>query len=146
MEVPLYKYLNKSNKNMQCLSAQVLVHGPAEFPRLSVKGTALGRKTEMFVGISATYTKSSDEVKAMYFPRRKCIVKGEPASNLLPQHRLKAFKEYDRENCYLECRANAIRETCNCLPYFYPNFAAVWGNDTTCDFDGLKCLSDREGL
>ena len=45
---------------------------------------------EAFVGISASFTESTDKVKAMSMARRKCVVRGEPMENLPQDERLKA--------------------------------------------------------
>ena len=53
---------------------------------------------------------------------------------------MEAFRNYRRNGCQLECEAKAIFKECGCLPYYFPNFASIWGKNTHCDEDGLECL------
>ena len=53
--------------------------------------------TETFIGITASLTESVDKVKAMRLDRRKCVIRGEPMTNLPEKQRLKAFR-YSRFN------------------------------------------------
>ena len=76
----------------------------------------------------------------MDFRRRKCVKANESMDDLPEAQRLKAFKQYDRTSCLLECRANLMQDECGCLPYYYPNFGSVWGKKTTCDLEGYQHL------
>ena len=108
---------------------------------------------------------STDAVKDMSLGRRNCLNHDEDldgtgvkvgggksaftplflSSFLLTLSLLKmdAFLSYSRHSCLLECRARHLFDECGCLPYYYPDFSAVWGKSTSCDFDGLKCIGGK---
>ena len=87
---------------------------------------------------------STEKVKSMYLDRRKCILVDENLKKVGIQ--MDAFEDYSRSSCLLECRARKLYDECKCLPYYYPNFAKVWGKDTTCSKDGLRCLANYTGV
>ena len=124
---------------------KVLVHSPYDFPEVAGKGFTVGTQQESFIGIAPSYTESTETVKSMSLSRRKCITRDEPKENLPKETKLEAFRQYSRYSCLLECRARLMVKECGCLPYYYPNFASVWGIDTSCDLKGLKCLSQQSG-
>ena len=72
----------------------------------------------------------------MILEKRACIRKDEDVS----KHGIvmQAFPEYSMPSCMLECRAQTLHDICGCLPYYYPDFSKVWGQDTTCNMTGLQ--------
>lgn len=74
----------------------------------------------------------------MSLERRKCVKRNEDLEAAGIE--MKAFSNYSQESCLLECRARLLFDKCGCLPYYYPDFAAVWNKDTVCTQDELKCL------
>jgi hypothetical protein len=89
---------------------------------------------------------STDTVKNMDVNRRQCIKIDDPPEVLEAAGiKMKSFANYTRSSCLLECRAQAIFNACKCLPYYYPNFGIVWKENTTCDQNGLVCLSNING-
>ena len=60
--------------------------------------------------------------------------------------RMDIFASYTKKGCILECYANLYYDMCRCIPYHYPDFTKAWHvNSTTCDYNGLKCLSTVKG-
>ena len=76
----------------------------------------------------------------MPLSKRKCL-KHDEDLKLYPDVKLEVFKNYSRKACLLECQARKIRDICDCLPYYYPDFSRLWKRKTDCDLTGLQCLS-----
>ncbi len=83
----------------------------------------------------------------MAIKRRNCIKSNEVKSEMLEAGvTLEVFQNYSRPACIIECRAREVFDKCNCLPYYFPNFAAVWKKSTTCSMEGLECLASNAGV
>lgn len=90
---------------------------------------------------------STPAVRKMSIAGRKCIQGGSDLQTLeiTKGVKMQVFQNYTRANCLLECRAHLMQNTCNCLPYYFPDFTKAWKKNTECDLDGLKCLA-REAV
>ena len=119
------------------------MHSPYSFPEVTGKGFAVGKSKEVFIAVSAQLTDSTPKVESMSFERRKCLKRNEDLK--VANVTLEAFQEYSRESCLLECRARVLFKECNCLPYYFPDFSAVWKKDTTCNQTSLQCLAKKTG-
>lgn len=73
------------------------MHNPYDFPSVAGRGFTVDHGQEVFVGLSASLTDSTDSVKMMSFERRKCVVQGEPMSDYTPD-RVAVFNGYSRYN------------------------------------------------
>ena len=133
-----YKGIIKNNYR----GFRALVHGPLDFAEVSGKGFPIGKGEEVFVGIQPEYMESSEEVKNMPLNQRQCLTPDEDLTQH-PNIKYEAFSKYNRKACLLECTANRIMKQCKCLPYYYPRFDLVWKTNTSCDFEGLKCLAEH---
>eukprot|EP00094_Tigriopus_californicus_P002100 TCALIF_02024-PA protein Name:"Similar to Nach Sodium channel protein Nach (Drosophila melanogaster)" AED:0.08 eAED:0.09 QI:38/0.85/0.37/1/0.28/0.5/8/0/589 len=104
-----------------------LVHDPREFPEVTGKGLAL----------------LTGNVAYMAIKGRKCIQGGSDLQTLEITEgvKMEVFQNYTRANCLLECRAHLMQKTCQCLPYYFPDFTKVWNKNTECDLEGLECLA-----
>ena len=78
----------------------------------------------------------------MPLDQRECLTPDEDLTQH-PDLNYKVFTKYSRKSCLLECQANKIMKQCQCLPYYYPRFDLVWKQNTSCDFEGLKCLAEH---
>ena len=56
---------------------KALIHNAEAFPEVGGKGFAIGSSKEVFVGIGAQLITATEEVEAMAFGRRNCIMKDE---------------------------------------------------------------------
>ena len=54
------------------------------------------------------------------------------------------YSYYGQTSCLLECRAGYFYEMCGCLPYYYPEFGAIWKRQTVCDAAGLECMNKHK--
>ena len=111
---------------------KALIHNAQAFPEVGGKGFAIGSGKEVFVGIGAQLITATEEVEAMAFGRRNCIMKDEVIDGI----ELDVFANYDKKACLMECNARRLKEECGCLPYYYPNFEPVWNMSTTCNLTG----------
>ena len=97
-----------------------------------------------YIGVDARATISTASVKSMKITRRNCINSDETTEAMEEAGiTLEVFANYSRPACITECRAREIYKICGCLPYYFPNFAAVWKVETSCDTDGLKCVASQ---
>ena len=87
---------------------------------------------------------SSEEVKSMSPQNRKCLFNDDDWTIFEPKIILDSFKNYSYNACLLECKARAMMQYCNCLPYYFPDFSESWNMSTDCDVQGLKCLNGIE--
>ena len=99
--------------------------------------------TECGAKIMATFCsrRSTEAVKSMALDRRGCLLQDEDLTDTGVT--MQAFSKYSRHSCLLECRARKVFADCGCLPYYFPDFSAVWKENTTCTLDGLKCLGGK---
>ena len=108
------------------------------------KGLALSGGSSAYIAVDARATISTESVRGMAIKRRNCIKSDEDKQDMLDAGiTLEVFANYSRPACITECRAREIFDKCGCLPYYYPNFALVWGKDTACDTNGLKCVAEQ---
>ena len=143
---------------------QVLVHSPYDFPEVGGRGFTISGGKVAYIGVDARHTSryffpqksyllftvllfSTDTVKSMAIKRRNCIKHDEDRSSMAEAGvTMEVFEDYSRPSCIIECRARQIYDTCHCLPYYFPNFALVWGISTECDSEGLECIANEAGI
>ena len=114
---------------------KALIHNAQDFPEVGAKGFAIGSGKEVLVGIGAQYTTASEGVEAMSFERRKCykgFEKEEKPNGMV----MEVFSNYDQKSCLMECNARKIRDECECLPFYFPDFEQAWHMDTACNLTG----------
>lgn len=87
----------------------VLVHHPNDFAVESHPTTYLAFEKETFIDIQPLYSSCTDQVLALPFEQRKCII---PADLNRDTYRQPA--------CLLECLRNKIHEKCHCHPFNLP--------------------------
>ena len=95
--------------------------------------------------MSAQYTESTDVVREMPLIKRECLRHDDDMANY-PDVKLNVFSNYSRKACLLECQALELFKKCQCLPYYFPDFSSIWKRDTSCDYEGLICLSEVSGI
>ena len=123
---------------------KTLIHSPYAFAEVDGKGKAIGKNSEAFFAIRAYHTRTTDQAMKLELSQRNCLAHDEDLSKY-PNINLNIFANYSRQACLLECQAHKLFYECGCLPYHYPDFHLVWKTDTTCDYEGLKCLAKIEG-
>ncbi len=80
----------------------------------------------------------------MSIERRNCVKFDETDEDLSDAGiNMALFHNYTRRSCLLECRAQKLRQSCGCLPYYFPSFGSVWKQNMNCNLTGLKCLAEN---
>ena len=104
----------------------------------------MGCRIFIFFTVGAQYTESTEVVKEMPLYKRECLKHDENMQNH-PDIHLKAFANYSRKACIMECQAEDIFKKCHCLPYYFPDFSSIWKKDTSCNYTGYQCLANISG-
>ena len=125
-----------SSADNNFIGFKVHVHSPYDYAEVSGKGLAIGKATEAFVAVGAQHTATENMAK-ITLKKQKCLSHAEDLTQH-PEVILEAFQNYSQKACLLECHAREIMKVCGCLPYNFP----TWKISTSCDLDGLKCLSN----
>ena len=124
---------------------KTLVHTPYDFAEVDAIGMAIDQNIHAYIGIRGYHSWTTDAANALDLKDKRCLAR---TDDLTKYHdiRVDAFAHYTKKGCILECYANLYYDMCRCIPYHYPDFTKVWHvNSTTCDYNGLKCLSTVEG-
>ena len=100
----------------------------------------------MYICLVNRFCYSTKSVTSMAIKRRNCVKHDEKKEDMDEANvKMEVFKKYSRPSCIIECRARQIFDRCKCLPYYFPNFAVVWNQSTTCGAKGLECIAMQQG-
>ena len=124
---------------------KTLVHTPYDFAEVDAVGMAIDKNIRAYIGIRGFHSWTTDAANAMDLKHKRCLAR---TDDLTKYHdiRMDIFANYTKKGCILECYANLYYDFCKCIPYHYPDFTKAWHvNSTTCDYNGLRCLSTVEG-
>ena len=124
---------------------KTLVHTPYDFAEVDAIGMAIDQNIRSYIGIRGYHSWTTDAANAMDLKHKRCLAR---TDDLTKYHdvRVDIFANYTKKGCILECYANLYYDMCKCIPYHYPDFTKAWHvNSTTCDYNGLKCLSTVQG-
>ncbi|KAL0821734.1 hypothetical protein ABMA28_005159 [Loxostege sticticalis] len=92
---------------------KILLHNPAELPRLSQQYFRSPLSQEVVVAVKPNMMTTSDGLKPYLPERRKCY---------FPYERyLRYFKVYTQSNCEMECLANFTNARCGCVHFGMPH-------------------------
>ncbi|XP_055842660.1 pickpocket protein 28-like [Episyrphus balteatus] len=109
--------LNASASEYYCSSSKsigfkVLVHNPAEQPKISSFGFLITAGRESRISIDPQYQTAVPQIRGISTKIRQCLFSDE--GNLI------FYRTYSRKNCQLECEAQIIFEHCGCILYYLP--------------------------
>ena len=124
---------------------KTLVHTPYDFAEVDAVGMAIDENIRAYIGIRGYHSWTTEAANAMDLKHKRCLAR---TDDLTKYHdiRVDIFANYTKKGCILECYANLYYDMCRCIPYHYPDFTKAWHvNSTTCDYNGLKCLSTVQG-
>ena len=124
---------------------KTLVHTPYDFAEVDAIGMAIDQNIQSYIGIRGYHSWTTDAANDLDLKQKRCLAR---TDDLTKYHdiRLNIFANYTKKGCILECHANLYYDMCGCLPYHYPDFTKAWHvNSTTCDYNGLRCLSTVKG-
>ncbi|XP_047992149.1 pickpocket protein 28-like isoform X1 [Leguminivora glycinivorella] len=111
---------------------KILLHNPAELPRLSVQYFRAPLSQEVVVSVKPKMMTTSDGLLP-YSPNiRKCY---------FPSERyLRYFRVYTQANCEMECLSNFTYARCGCV-----HFGMVYGeNMTVCSAGSIQCVQNAQ--
>ena len=123
---------------------KVLVHTPYDFAEVDGIGMAMDQNIQSYIGIRGNHFATTEAANKLDLFQKRCLSRSDDLTKY-PKIRLNLFSNYTQKGCTLECYANLIYDQCGCLPYHYPDFYLVWKVNTTCNYNGLKCLSSVNG-
>ncbi|XP_001355676.3 pickpocket protein 28 [Drosophila pseudoobscura] len=107
---------------------KVLVHNPAELPKVSNYGLIVTAGREARIPIEPVYEDALPSIRSIKKSVRRCLFSDE--------NDLAYYRTYSRKNCELECEAKLLLRECNCVLYYLPRIdpaSRVCGpNDNIC--------------
>ncbi|KAH8336227.1 hypothetical protein KR074_012115 [Drosophila pseudoananassae] len=107
---------------------KVLVHNPAELPKVSNYGFVVTAGREARIPIEPVYEDALPSIRSIKKSVRRCLFSDE--------NELVYYRTYSRKNCELECEAKLLLRECSCVLYYLPRIdpmARVCGpNDNIC--------------
>ncbi|EDW65549.1 uncharacterized protein Dvir_GJ19317 [Drosophila virilis] len=125
--------LNASTAEYYCTKSmgngfKVLVHNPAELPKVSNFGFVVSAGREARIPIEPVYEDATPSIRSIKKTVRRCLFSDE--------NDLAYYRTYSRKNCELECEAKLLLRDCSCVLYYLPRIdpaARVCGpNDNNC--------------
>ncbi|TMW44538.1 hypothetical protein DOY81_010383, partial [Sarcophaga bullata] len=112
----------------KCVGFKVLVHNPAELPKISNYGFLMTAGREARIPIEPIYQDAVPSIRSIRKSVRRCLFSDEGD--------LVYYRTYSRKNCELECEAKILMQKCSCVLYYLPRFnpdIAICGpNDNFC--------------
>ncbi|XP_016984383.1 pickpocket protein 28 [Drosophila rhopaloa] len=107
---------------------KVLVHNPAELPKVSNYGFVVTAGREARIPLEPVYEDALPSIRSIKKSVRRCLFSDE--------NDLTYYRTYSRKNCELECEAKLLLRECSCVLYYLPRMdpmARVCGpNDNQC--------------
>ncbi|XP_017055900.1 pickpocket protein 28 [Drosophila ficusphila] len=125
--------LNASRAEYYCTKSmsvgfKILVHNPAELPKVSNYGFVVTGGQEARIPIEPVYEDALPSIRSIKKTVRRCLFSDE--------NDLAYYRTYSRKNCELECEAKLLLRECSCVLYYLPRIdplARVCGpNDNLC--------------
>ena len=124
---------------------KTLVHTPYNFAEVDAVGLAINKNVQMTVAIRGHHAWITEGANSLGLYQKKCLSRIDDVTKY-PEVKLELFANYTRKGCIFECHANLFFKACGCLPYHYPDFSLVWKKPTSCDHNGLTCISKLVGI
>ncbi|CAF4930718.1 unnamed protein product [Pieris macdunnoughi] len=111
---------------------KILLHNPAELPRLSQQFFRAPLSQEVIVAVKPKMMTTSEGLRSYDPDRRQCY---------FPSERyLKYFKIYTQQNCEMECLANFTNARCGCVHFGMPHGP----NMATCNSGKMACIKKSQ--
>ncbi|KAJ0174664.1 hypothetical protein K1T71_009772 [Dendrolimus kikuchii] len=111
---------------------KVLLHNPAELPRLSQQYFRVPIDHEAVVAVKPNMMTTSEALRPYKAERRQCYFQDE--------RYLKYFKVYTQANCEMECLSNFTYTRCGCVHFGVPYSQ----NMTVCSAANMVCLNKAQ--
>ncbi|VVC92109.1 pickpocket protein 28 isoform X2 [Leptidea sinapis] len=111
---------------------KILLHNPAELPRLSQQYFRSPLSQEVVVAVKPKMMTTSEGLKPYDATRRQCY---------FPSERyLQYFKVYTQANCEMECLTNFTDARCGCVHFGMPHGP----NMTVCNAGSVPCMKNAQ--
>ncbi|CAH4030048.1 unnamed protein product [Pieris brassicae] len=107
---------------------KILLHNPAELPRLSEQFFRAPLSHEVIVAVKPKMMTTSEGLRSYDPERRQCYFSSD--------RYLKYFKIYTQSNCEMECLTNFTYARCGCVHFGMPHGQ----NMSTCNSGKMECL------
>lgn len=88
---------------------EIMIHHPMDFAVESAPTILIGLGKETHVTVSPIHSSCSDQVLALPFSQRKCIIPSD-----------RNLKIYRQPACMLECLQDEVQKRCHCHPFHLP--------------------------
>ncbi|XP_060804918.1 pickpocket protein 28 [Amyelois transitella] len=109
---------------------KILVHNPAEFPRLNDIYFRASLKQEIVIAVTPKMITTADGLRDYDSERRQCFFSDE--------RYLRYFKVYTQTNCELECLTNFTYSRCGCVHFGMPHDSSM----KVCNTAKVKCMKN----
>ena len=90
---------------------KVFVHNAREYPEVAERGFAVSPGFEVYAGMEAFSTLSTDDIYRLTIVQRQCYTDQE--------NPLKFYANYSASRCMMECMTQHMLRQCNCRPFYY---------------------------
>uniref|UniRef100_A0A182RXW2 Uncharacterized protein n=1 Tax=Anopheles funestus TaxID=62324 RepID=A0A182RXW2_ANOFN len=113
---------------------KVLIHEPTVYPDLSKRNIRLSVSQTLTVALKPNIMMTSPELAKYSAQKRQCYFTHE--------HPLPFFRQYNQDNCELECLTNYTLQRCGCVHFSMPRT-----NETrVCKLQEAHCAADARGV
>ncbi|CAH2092889.1 unnamed protein product [Euphydryas editha] len=109
---------------------KILLHNPAEFPRISQQYFRVPLDQDVVVAVKPKMMTTSEGLKAYDSTRRQCYFSND--------RYLKFFKVYTQTNCETECLTNFTYARCGCVHFGMPHGPEM----RVCSIGKRSCMND----
>lgn len=101
-----------------------MIHYPYDYPDYNANDRLIDLNKQAFLSVSPEETYATLDVKDLAISTRNCVFSDEGDKILKYENvyytRLTSGR-YSYKNCMAGCRANTIRNKCDCIPYYFPS-------------------------
>ncbi|XP_048482172.1 pickpocket protein 28 isoform X3 [Plutella xylostella] len=110
---------------------KILLHNPTETPKIAAYGDIYGPGAEARVAVTPRILDAQPQLQAIDRAQRLCVFSSE--------RNLTFYRTYTQRNCEMECEAETMLNTCQCVQYFMPKNRST----RVCGKADAECYSGR---
>jgi amiloride-sensitive sodium channel len=110
----------------------VIVHHPNDFAVESAPATYIELNKETFIDIQPIHSYCTDQVLALAFEQRKCIIPTDVDSDM-----------YRQPECMLSCVRDRIHAQCSCHPFHLPKGSNQSSTLKDCKAPDVNCFTEH---
>uniref|UniRef100_A0A182MII6 Uncharacterized protein n=1 Tax=Anopheles culicifacies TaxID=139723 RepID=A0A182MII6_9DIPT len=113
---------------------KVLIHEPTVYPDLSKRNIRLSVSQTLTVALKPNIMQTSPDLAKYSAQKRQCYFTHE--------HPLRFFRQYNQDNCELECLTNYTLQRCGCVHFSMPRTYET----RVCKLEEAHCPSQARGV